>query len=141
MNANLKPQKPSIEELKTALSEYNKAIENVRKDIDEVENFKADILERYDKNIDTDDVLKRQAAVIRYSDYIAAKREQLVELKRQRRELDQGAADRLWQHGQRVVHPGKHRLVGRVGRRHRRENGNRPGYNRRFTIAHKKNET
>ena len=88
MNANFKPQKPSIEELKAALSEYDEAIENVRKDIDEVKDFKADILERYDKNIDTEDVLKRQAAVIRYSDYIAAKREQLVELKRQRRELE-----------------------------------------------------
>lgn len=79
--------KPTKAELEAAVKRYEAVIKDVESDISEALEFKEDILAKYDSSADTDEVIKRQSAVIRYSDYVSTKRERKAELLRQLEEL------------------------------------------------------
>ena len=75
--------------MKEAIKQYEKIIENVTKDIEEAEKFKADLMKDYNNLNSLDDVIKLQSMVLKISDYISQKRINKVELERQKREYEE----------------------------------------------------
>lgn len=75
--------------MKEAIKQYGKIIENVTKDIEEAEKFKADLMKDYNNLNSLDDVIKLQSMVLKISDYISQKRINKVELERQKREYEE----------------------------------------------------
>ena len=75
--------------MKEAIKQYEKIIENVTKDIEEAEKFKADLMKDYENVNSLDDVIKLQSMVLKISDLISQKRINKVELERQKREYEE----------------------------------------------------
>lgn len=78
--------------MKEAIKQYGAIIENVQKDIDEAESFKADLMEEYKALNSLDDMIKIQSMVLKTTDYISQKRISKVELERQKREYEEAYA-------------------------------------------------
>ena len=78
--------------MKEAIKQYGNIIENVAKDIDEAEMFKADLMKDYNNLNSLDDVIKLQSMVLKISDLISQKRINKVELERQKREYEEAYA-------------------------------------------------
>lgn len=75
--------------MKEAIKQYGNIIENVTKDIEEAEKFKADLMKDYENVNSLDDVIKLQSMVLKISDLISQKRINKVELERQKREYEE----------------------------------------------------
>ena len=75
--------------MKEAIKQYGNIIENVTKDIEEAEKFKADLMKDYNNVNSLDDVIKLQSMVLKISDLISQKRINKVELERQKREYEE----------------------------------------------------
>ena len=78
--------------MKEAIKQYGNIIENVAKDIEEAEKFKADLMKDYNNLNSLDDVIKLQSMVLKISDLISQKRINKVELERQKREYEEAYA-------------------------------------------------
>lgn len=74
--------------MKEAIKQYGVIIEDVQKDIEEAESFKADLKAKYKAAMDLDEVIKTQSMILKISDLISQKRVQKVELERQKREYE-----------------------------------------------------
>ena len=75
--------------MKEAIKKYGEIIENVQKDIEEAESFKADLMAEYNRKNYLDDMIKIQSMVLKISDLISQKRISKVELERQKREYEE----------------------------------------------------
>lgn len=81
--------------MKEAIKQYGAIIENVQKDIEEAESFKADLMAEYNRKNVLDDMIKIQSMVLKTTDYISQKRISKVELERQKREYEEAYAKSL----------------------------------------------
>ena len=71
-----------MNELMLAKARYEDLIERMKKDLEQAEAFKADMMERYKPGLPLDHLMAIQSQVLRIQDYMTQKFNNLVEIQR-----------------------------------------------------------
>ena len=71
-----------MNELMLAKARYEDLIERMKKDLEQAEAFKADMMERYKPGLPLDHLMAIQSQVLRIQDYMTQKFNNLVEIRR-----------------------------------------------------------